>query len=75
MKKKYFHFLNNFDFKKGDLILTYNDSFISDVAFMLNKNFNIPWVSIVADLKAPKKANGHVYLNWEYFKKTHERKY
>ena len=25
LKRKYFHFLNNFDFKKGDMILTYND--------------------------------------------------
>ena len=44
--------------------------FISDVAFILNKNFNIPWISIVADLKAPKNSNGHIFLNWEYFKKS-----
>jgi len=73
LKIKYYHYLKNFDFKSGDIILTYNDSFISDIAAKLNNNFNIPWISIVADLKAPEKANGYVYLNWKYFKISNDK--
>ncbi len=73
LKKQYNRYLNNFHFKSGDIILTYNDSFISDVASKLNKNFNIPWISIVADLKAPQKATGYVYLNWKYFKSSSDK--
>lgn len=69
LRKKYYNFLKNFDFKKGDIIVTYNDSFISQVAFKVKFFSNIPWISIVADLKAPKNASGYVFLNWKYFKK------
>ena len=69
LKKKYYNYLKNFHFKKGDIILTYNDSFLSDVALKLKNKFNLPWISIVADLKSPDKSSGYVYLNWEYYKK------
>lgn len=70
LKKKYYNFLKNFYFKKGDVIVTYNDSFLSDVALKTKNELSIPWISIVADLKAPNKASGYVYLNWEYYKKN-----
>ena len=69
LKKKYYNYLKNFHFKKGDIILTYNDSFLSDIALKLKNKFNLPWISIVADLKVPNKSSGYVYLNWEYYKK------
>ena len=69
LAKRYYNFLKNFTFKKGDIILTYNDSFLSDVALKIKNELNIPWISIIADLKTPIKASGYVFLNWEYFKK------
>ena len=68
--KRYYNFLKNFNFKKGDIILSYNDSFISNVALRIKNELNIPWISIVADLKAPNKASGYIYFNWEYYKKN-----
>tara|TARA_Y100000389_G_scaffold143669_1_gene141971 strand:+ start:12121 stop:13212 length:1092 start_codon:yes stop_codon:yes gene_type:complete len=70
LKKKYYDFLKNFYFQKGDVIVTYNDSFISDVALKIKTNFDVEWISIVADLKAPNKASGYIYFNWEYYKKN-----
>lgn len=70
LTKRYYNFLKNFKFKKGDIILTYNDSFLSNVTFKIQKELNIPWISIIADLKTPNKASGYVYLNWEYYKKN-----
>ena len=70
LRKKYYDYLKNFCFKKGDVILTYNDSFLSFVASKIKSDFNIPWISIVADLKAPKKSSGYVYFNWNYYKKN-----
>ena len=70
LKKKYYNFLKNFYFQKGDVIVTYNDSFLSEVALRIKNNFNVKWISIVADLKAPNKANGYIYFNWEYYKKN-----
>ena len=73
LKKKYLHYLKNFNFTKGDIILTYNESFLSDVALKLKNDFNIPWISIVADLKEPKGCSGYVYLNWNYYKKNKDK--
>jgi glycosyltransferase involved in cell wall biosynthesis len=73
LKKNYYHYLKNFNFKKGDIILTYNDSFLSDVALKLKNNFNIPWISIVADLKAPTGSSGYVYFSWNYYKKNKDK--
>jgi len=73
LKKNYLHYLKNFNFKKGDIILTYNDSFLSDIASKLKNNFNIPWISIVADLKEPKDSSGYVYVNWNYYKKNKDK--
>jgi hypothetical protein len=70
LKKSFYSYLSNFHFKKGDIILTYNDSFLSNVACMIQKKLKIPWFSIIADLKEPKNASGYIYLNWEYFKKN-----
>ena len=70
LKKKYYDFLKNLDFQKGDIIVTYNDSFLSEVALKIKNKFNVPWISIVADLKAPKNANGYVYFNWVYYQKN-----
>ncbi len=73
LKKNYYHYLKNFNFKKGDIILTYNDSFLSDVALKLKNNFNIPWISIVADLKKPIGSSGYVYFSWNYYKKNKDK--
>ena len=74
LKKKYYQYLKNFNFKKGDIILTYNDSYLSDVALKLKKNFNIPWISIVADLKKPTGSSGYIYFSWNYYKKNKDYK-
>ena len=65
----YFLYLKNFSFKKGDLIITYNKSFLSKVVYFIHLIKKISWICIVADLNYPKKASGYVYLSWNYFKK------
>ena len=70
LARRYYNYLKNFSFNRGDVILTYNDSFISSVALKIKNEFNIPWISIIADLKAPNKASGYVYLNSQYYKKN-----
>ena len=73
LKKNYYRYLKNFNFKKGDIILTYNDSFLSSVVLKLKNNFNIPWISIVADLKNPIGSSGYVYFSWNYYKKNKDK--
>jgi len=69
----YLNYLLNFTFKKGDLVVIFNNSFIAKVLQLLNFYKKIPWVCIVADLNYPKKANGYVYLNWNYFNKIKKK--
>lgn len=70
LERKFYNYLSNFPFEKGDIILTYNDSFLSNIAEKIKKKFNISWYSIIADLKAPKNASRYIFLNWKYYKKN-----
>lgn len=74
LSRRYYNYLKNFSFNKGDVILTYNDSFISSVALKIKNELNIPWISIIADLTMPSKASGYIFLNWQYYKKNKNNK-
>jgi hypothetical protein len=67
---KYFILLINTTYFKGDLFVVFNRSVVSSVCYFISRIKRIPWISIVADLTYPKKANGYVFLNWNYFKKV-----
>jgi glycosyltransferase involved in cell wall biosynthesis len=72
LERKYYNYLSNFSFEKGDIILTYNHSFLSNVAVKIKKRLKIPWYSIIADLNTPKNANRYIYLNSKYYEKNKE---
>ncbi|MDB9986895.1 glycosyltransferase [Candidatus Pelagibacter sp.] len=74
---KYIKILTFLKFKKGDLVLAYNRSVVTNVMKIINKIRSIPFVVVIADLKYPKKSNGYVFLSWRYFKeiKIKEPKY
>lgn len=67
---KYLKILIFLSYKKGDMILAYNRSVVTNVTRIINKIKLIPYLAISADLKYPKKADGYVFLSWNYFKKT-----
>ena len=69
----YLNYLIHFQFKKGDLVITFNKSFLTKVLYILNLVKRIPWICIVADLNYPKNASGYIYLSWNYFKKIKEK--
>ena len=51
--------------------LTFNK--IIEYKKKLKNNFNIPCVSIGADLKKPIGASGYVYFSWNYYKKNKDK--
>lgn len=58
---------NNISYRNGDVLVTYNQSSVCDVAKKISKQFDIPWIAIVADLNYPVGADGYVYLNYDYY--------
>jgi len=70
----YLNYLMKFSYKNGDLLVIFNKSFLSKLLYFINLVKKIPWICIVADLKLPNKADGYVFLSWNYFKNNKHKK-
>ena len=74
LRKKYQNYLvKKLKITSGDIIVTYNDSFICRILKKIKKKENFKWISIVADLKYPKGADGYIYLSWDYYNRTRHK--
>ena len=68
LANKYEDYLHNkLNLEQGDIVVTYNNSFICDILKKIKNKKNFKWVSIVADLNYPIGADGYIYLSWDYY--------